>query len=142
TRAIDLDPALGDAQQLAIITTELQLVGGRQEVGYPAGRRTVFRTRADEVAAENLLPALENAVVLATGGARGITAEVLREIARPGNVLVLTGRSPLQEESADTAALQGEQQLRQHFIGEVRAGLKLTPAEMQRRISALIGLRE
>lgn len=143
TRAIDLDPALGDAEQLAIITAELQLVGGRQEVGYPAGRRTVFRTQADEITAEDLLPPLQNAVVLATGGARGITAEVLREIARPGNVLVLTGRSPLQEESADTARLQGEQQLRQHFIGEVRAGrLKLTPAEMQRRISALIGLRE
>lgn len=143
TRAIDLDPALSDAEQLAIITAELQLVGGRQEVGYPAGRRTVFRTQAEQLAAESLLPPLEGAVVLATGGARGITAEVLREIARPGNVLVLTGRSPLQEESADTAALQGEQQLRQHFIGEVRAGrLKLTPAEMQRRISALIGLRE
>lgn len=143
TRAIDLDPALSDAEQLAIITAELQLVGGRQEVGYPAGRRTVFRTQVDEVTAEDLLPSLDDAVVLATGGARGITAEVLREIARPGNVLVLTGRSPLQEESADTAALQGEQQLRQHFIGEVRAGrLKLTPAEMQRRITALIGLRE
>jgi acyl transferase domain-containing protein len=143
TRAIDLDPTLSDAEQLAIITTELQLVGGRQEVGYPGGRRSVFRTRAEQVAIHNLLPALENAVVLATGGARGITAEVLREIARPGNVLVLTGRSPLQEESADTMALQDEQQLRQHFIGEVRAGrLKLTPAEMQRRITALVGLRE
>lgn len=143
TRAIDLDPALSDAEQLAIIIAELQLVGGRQEVGYPAGRRTVFRTQAEQLPADSLLSALESAVVLATGGARGITAEVLREIARPGNVLVLTGRSPLQQESADTAALQGEQQLRQHFIGEVRAGrLKLTPAEMQRRITALIGLRE
>ena len=143
TRAIDLDPALGDAEQLAIITVELQLVGGRQEVGYPAGRRTVFRTQADEVTAEDLLSPLQNAVVLATGGARGITAEVLREIARPGNVLVLTGRSPLAEEDADTVALKDEGQLRQYFIGEVRAGrLKLTPAEMQRRISALIGLRE
>lgn len=143
TRAIDLDPALDDAEKLAIITAELQLVGGRQEVGYPAGRRTVFRTRAQDVAVADLLPQIENAVVLATGGARGITAEVLREIARPGNVLVLTGRSPLQEEDAATAALQGEQQLRQYFIAEVRAGrLKLTPAEMQRHISALVGLRE
>ncbi|WP_347807235.1 SDR family NAD(P)-dependent oxidoreductase [Pseudomonas sp. CAU 1711] len=143
TRAIDLDPALGDAEQLAIITAELQLVGGRQEVGYPAGRRTVFRTQADEVAAEDLLPSLQNAVVLATGGARGITAEVLREIAAPGTVLVLTGRSPLREEGADTAAFEDEEQLRQYFIGEVRAGrLKLTPAEMQKRIAALIGLRE
>mgnify|MGYP005751220993 CR=1 FL=1 len=143
TRAIDLDPALGDAEQLAIITAELQLVGGRQEVGYPAGRRTVFRTQVDEVTAEDLLPPLQSAVVLATGGARGITAEVLREIARPGNVLVLTGRSPLQEEGADTAALKDEGQLRQHLIGEVRAGrLKLTPAEMQKRIAALVGLRE
>jgi hypothetical protein len=56
---------------------------------------------------------------------------------------VLTGRSPLAEEDAATAGLLGEQQLRQHFIGEVRAGrLKLTPAEMQKRIAALVGLRE
>src|SRR5690606_22968105 len=143
TRAIDLDPALDDAEKLAIITAELQLVGGRQEVGYPAGRRTVFRTRAQDVAVADLLPQVENAVVLATGGARGITAEVLREIARPGNVLVLTGRSPLQEEDAATAALQAAQQLRQHFTAEVRGGrLNLTPAEMQRRISALVGLRD
>ncbi|WP_252270724.1 type I polyketide synthase [Pseudomonas subflava] len=143
TRAIDLDPALSDAEQLAIITTELQVVGGRQEVGYPAGRRTVFRTQADEVVAEDLLPPVDNAVVLATGGARGITAEVLREIARPGNVLVLTGRSPLADEDVATAGLRDERQLRQHFIGEVRAGrLAMTPAEMQKRTAALIGLRE
>lgn len=143
TRAIDLDPALSGAEQLAIVTAELQLVGGRQEVGYPAGRRTVFRTQAEEVAAADLLPPLANAVVLATGGGRGITAEVLREIAAPGNVLVLSGRSPLQEESADTAAFESEAQLRQYFIGEVRAGrLNLTPAEMQKRIAALVGLRE
>ncbi|WP_187807325.1 type I polyketide synthase [Aquipseudomonas alcaligenes] len=143
TRAIDLDPALSDAEQLAIISAELQLVGGRQEVGYPGGRRTVFRTQADALVAADLLAGLENAVVLATGGARGITAEVLREIARPGNVLVLTGRTALVEEGGDTAALQDEGQLRQHFIGEVRAGrLKLTPADMQKRIAALLGLRE
>lgn len=101
----DLDPALSDAEQLAIIVAELQLVGGRQEVGYPAGRRTVFRTQVDEVTAEDLLPPLENAVVLATEGARGITAEVLREIARPGNA------------GADRAQPAGRRRCRYRWFG-------------------------
>lgn len=143
TRAIDLDPALADAELLAIITAELQLVGGRQEVGYPAGQRTLFRTQAEEVPAQELLALPRDAVVLATGGARGITAEVLRELALPGNVLVLTGRSALHEESPATQALRGESELRQYFIGEVRAGrMQLTPAQVQHKVAALVGLRE
>lgn len=143
TRAIDLDPALADAELLAIITAELQLVGGRQEVGYPAGQRTLFRTQAEEVPAQELQALPNAAVVLATGGARGITAEVLRELALPGNVLVLTGRSALHEESPATQALRSESELRQHFIGEVRAGrLQLTPAQVQQKVAALVGLRE
>lgn len=143
TRAIDLDPALAAAEQLAIISAELQLVGGRQEVGYPGGQRTLFRTQAHEIASSDLLPPLNNAVVLATGGARGITAEVLRDLARPGNVLILTGRSELHEEDPATAGLDSPNALRQYFIGEVRAGrLQLSPAEVQRKVAAIVALRE
>jgi NAD(P)-dependent dehydrogenase (short-subunit alcohol dehydrogenase family) len=82
--------------------------------------------------------------VLATGGARGITAEVLRELALPGNTLVLTGRSSIpHSEPQEYAALADADALRKYFVAQVRAGtLKLTPGEVQRRVQSVLGLRE
>ena len=105
----------------------------------------VFLTVAEDVATDPAREAaLSDVVVLATGGARGITAEVLRELARPGNVLVLTGRSPLPEsEPADTAALADAEALRAHFVAQVRSGAaKMTPGEIGKRVQAVLGLRE
>jgi NAD(P)-dependent dehydrogenase (short-subunit alcohol dehydrogenase family) len=144
-KAVDLDPRRSAAEQAADLMTELQLDGGRQEVGYPAGLRTVFHTVAEDVVADPAREAaLNNLVVLATGGARGITAEVLRTVARPGNVLVLTGRSALVEtEAPELAALPDADALRKHHVAQVRAGtLKLTPGEIQRRVQGLLDQRE
>ncbi|BAL96452.1 type I polyketide synthase [Rubrivivax gelatinosus] len=143
-KAVDLDPtqpALAHAQALF---DELELDGGRQEVGYPGGQRTVFRSVVAELPADAPRVALHSVVVLATGGARGITAELLRELARPGNTLVLTGRSTLPEaEPAELAALADAAALRAHFIAEVRRGaLAMKPGEINRHVQALLGLRE
>jgi acyl transferase domain-containing protein len=144
-RAIDLDPARTADELAADVLAEIELQGGRQEVGYPAGRRTVFRSIAEAAVADPAKEAaLNHLVVLATGGARGITAEVLRELAQPGNTLILTGRSALvPEESTDLAGLADADSLRRHFVSQVRGGvLKLTPGEIQRRVQAVIGERE
>lgn len=140
-KAVDLDPDV-PGRWAEHLLDELLAVGGRQEVGYPQGRRTVFRTVAAAAAAPVAEPGLEGLVVLATGGARGITAEVLRELARPGNTLVLTGRSALPAaESAETAALEGADQLRQYFIAQVRTGA-IKIGEVPRRVQAVLGERE
>ncbi|MFY9514304.1 MAG: SDR family NAD(P)-dependent oxidoreductase, partial [Rubrivivax sp.] len=144
-KAVDLDPKRTAAELAADLLGEIELVGGRQEVGYPEGRRTVFKTMAEEPAIDSTRQAaLDPLVVLATGGARGITAEVLRELARAGNTLVLTGRSALVEaEDSASAALASADTLRQHFVAQVRAGaLKLTPGEIQRRVQGVIDQRE
>jgi len=144
-KAIDLDPRRSAAELAADLLGEIELDGGRQEVGYPGGERTVFVTTAEDVAIDPVREAaLDQLVVLATGGARGITAEALREVARPGATLVLTGRSELQEsEAADTTALADADELRGHFVAQVRAGaLKLTPGEIQRKVQALLDQRE
>ena len=144
-KAVDLDPQRTAIALAADVLAELELDGGRQEVGYPGGVRTVFHTVADDVVID---PARElglaKLVVLATGGARGITAEVLRELACPGNVLVLTGRSMLIEaERSDTAVLPDADALRKHHVALVRAGtLKLTPGDIQRRVQAVLDQRE
>jgi len=144
-KAVDLDATQAPASLASSLFGELELAGGRQEVGYPQGQRTVFHT------VEAPLPATaphrdppRNAVVLATGGARGITAEVLRELAVPGNTLVLTGRTPLPEPEGEAlAALTGPEALRQHFITEVRSGVsQLKPADIQRKVQTILAARE
>lgn len=141
-KAVDLDPALAADANAALLLGELELDGGRQEVGYPGGVRTVFRTVAAP-AVRDAQRSLDGLVVLATGGARGITAEVLRELARPGNTLVLTARSALQPEAPELAALATPEALRGHFIAEVRAGRsQMKPGEINRHVAALMGLRE
>lgn len=143
-KAVDLDPLRSANERAADLLGEIELDGGRQEVGYPGGERTVFVTVGEEVVADAARgAALKDLVVLATGGARGITAEVLRELARPGTTLVLTGRSALHREAAATAGLADAEALRSHFVAQVRSGAaKLTPGEIQRRVRALLDQRE
>jgi acyl transferase domain-containing protein/NAD(P)H-dependent flavin oxidoreductase YrpB (nitropropane dioxygenase family) len=144
-KAIDLDPARKPKELAADLLAEIELDGGRQEVGYPEGQRTIFLTLEQSVPVDAARASrLENLVVLATGGARGITAEVLRELARPGNTLILTGRSQVPEkEPADTAGFADADALRNYFVGEVRAGkLKLNPGEIRRRVQSITDLRE
>ncbi|MFO0752029.1 MAG: SDR family oxidoreductase [Thermodesulfovibrionales bacterium] len=145
TKAVDLAAGQQADARARCLMDELELVGGRQEVGYPDGRRTIFRTVPVQRAQEGELPdELRTLVVLATGGGRGVTAELLRAVALPGTTLVVTGRSTLQESEPDelvpfdtSAALRG------HFIEEVRRGrLQLTPAEIRRRVQAVLAARE
>ena len=145
-KAVDLDTALGADTLADALVSELELDGGRIEVGYPGGERTVFRTVAAPAQATGTAtrPMPGSLVVLATGGARGVTAETLHELARPGSTLVLTGRSELPgEEPAETAALADADALRQHFIAQVRSGSsRLTPAQVGRQVQQLLALRE
>lgn len=144
-KAVDVDPAAPLPRLAAELMQELELVGGRQEVGYPDGVRTVFRTVAAPLLTAAAAPRerLDSLVVLATGGARGITAETLRELAAPGNVLILTGRSPLVEEPEALATCVEAEGIRQHFIAQVRSGAaKLTPADIGRKTAAMMAGRE
>jgi acyl transferase domain-containing protein/NAD(P)H-dependent flavin oxidoreductase YrpB (nitropropane dioxygenase family)/NAD(P)-dependent dehydrogenase (short-subunit alcohol dehydrogenase family) len=144
-KAVDLDRGQKLSSLIEALMEELELKGGRQEVGYPGGMRTVFHTvAAPSGADEQNAEAIRNLVVLATGGARGVTAEVLRELALPGNTLVLTGRTRLEDqEAAELKPLVTAEALRGHLIAEVRAKrLQLTPAEMQRKVQAILAARE
>jgi acyl transferase domain-containing protein/NAD(P)H-dependent flavin oxidoreductase YrpB (nitropropane dioxygenase family)/NAD(P)-dependent dehydrogenase (short-subunit alcohol dehydrogenase family) len=144
-KAVDLDPQLGAAVLSGELMGEIELDGGRQEVGYPSGERTLFRTEGAKVCVDATRDAqLKSLVVLATGGLRGITAETLRELAQPGNILILTGRSTLPEaESADTAAFADPESLRGYYVAQVRSGaVKMTPGDIQRRVQSILGMRE
>jgi acyl transferase domain-containing protein/NAD(P)H-dependent flavin oxidoreductase YrpB (nitropropane dioxygenase family)/NAD(P)-dependent dehydrogenase (short-subunit alcohol dehydrogenase family)/acyl carrier protein len=143
-KAIDLDVNQKIADMTGILMAELEVVGGRQEVGYPGGQRTIFKTVQAAVPEERGETSVNDIVVLATGGARGVTAEVLRELALPGNTLLLTGRSVLtQEEPQEIQGLTDFNALRQYFVKQMRAGaMQLKIAEIKRKVMSILNNRE
>ena len=140
-KAIDLDPEMSPQSMAAALLTELATPHGRIEAGYPGGTRTIFVTAAADLDPPSRdLP--EGAVILATGGARGITSECLRPFAARGATLVLLGRSALPDEEGATAGLDGAD-LRKHLMAAAKdAGEQVTPALIERRIGAVIRDRE
>jgi NAD(P)-dependent dehydrogenase (short-subunit alcohol dehydrogenase family)/acyl carrier protein len=145
-KAIDL-PRDRPVRELAgLLFAELAAEGDRIEVGYQNGRRTIFRTEAAEIqtvcAHRNALP--DGSVILATGGARGITAEVLHALARPGITLVLAGRSPQPEpEPPAVAVKKTERALRAYLIAQARSSsLAPRPRDVEQELKAIMRNRE
>jgi len=152
-RMIDFEDA-AQAEQIAdALLDELAVADARSEIGYlhsngnAEGKRVGFVHVAESIVdhpfASHLQPDGEW-VALITGGARGITAEIAEELARPGMRLVLLGRTPLPgAESAATAALSGGPGLKKSLLDAALAsGRKPTPAELEREYRALLADRE
>ncbi|GAX59675.1 polyketide-type polyunsaturated fatty acid synthase PfaA [Candidatus Scalindua japonica] len=145
-KAVDIDP-VQQAGSIAIsLLSEIEIVGERIEVGYPDGKRTIFRTVPESLEEKEELfnKATRDLVILATGGLRGVTAELLRELAIHGNTLLLTGRSSLPPDEPEALrTLTTSLSLRQYFISEVRNGrLLLTPGEIQHKVHSIMAGRE
>jgi len=132
TKVVDFDESIA-ADDLAERVVDEILAGGDGEVGYAGDRRLAYTTAAaplDRSAAFDFRPRA-GAVVLVTGGARGITAEVCRELAAPGVRFVLVGRTPLGEH------VESEQEIdamRQALLAALHAP---APSEI-RRIDNLV----
>lgn len=144
-KAVDLDPAEEAAAQAAHVLRELSMRSGRREVGYPGGTRTIFRTEpaSTEPPLEPVLTPDKDWVILASGGARGITAECLRTIAPSGATLVLLGRSARPEPEPDEMRALDLPGLRAHFLGRARdAGEKVKPAEIEAQVNRHLALRD
>lgn len=144
-KAVDLDPAEDVTEQAAHVLRELSMRAGRREVGYPGGARTIFRTEpaATEPPLEPVLTPDKDWVIIASGGARGITAECLRTIAPSGATLVLLGRSARPEPEPEDMRALDLPGLRAHFLGRAReAGKKVKPAEIEAQVNRHLALRD
>ena len=145
-KAIDLDPDEEPARHAAHIYAEIVASTGRREVGYPRGVRTIFRTKPAPLSTN--IGAIEKPgpdwVVLAVGGARGITAETCRPFAATRATCVVVGRSALPEpESPATTQLADAAALRSSFLEEAAtAGNRPTPAKIEARIAVTLRDRE
>lgn len=143
-KAVDLDPGAPADENAAHLLAELAEPAGRSEVGYPGGVRTIFRTVPAALAADApARPWLDSgSVVLATGGARGITATLLGGIATAGMTLVLIGRTPPpQPEDERWREAATPEDLRRLLLAEAK-GTAATPAEIEHRLRALLRDRE
>ncbi len=145
-----LDLGAGDPDELAgLVLAELLSGDGLVEVGYRDGRRITpslapSELRAREAPSAPLAPLDADAVVLVTGGARGITAETAIELAeRYRCSFVLAGRTEPIDEAPQTASLTGERDLQQAIMDRRRtAGEELTPRAVRAELQQLLASRE
>jgi acyl transferase domain-containing protein len=118
------------------------------EVGYQGSCRLLLRPQSAPLSRHSpvRLAIDPNWVVLITGGARGITAEVACELAaRYQPTLLLVGRSALPgaEESPQTAGLTSPRELKAVLIDAMRqAGKPVTPAQVEAACLRLLQDRE
>ena len=126
------------------IADELFHGGSTLEVALQAnGTRRVRRLVASPLDGERVLPR-EHAVVVATGGGRGVTAAALGELARARRCrFVLIGRTTLVDEPEGGAGARTEAALRRLVATAARAsGEQVAAAEIGRRAAAILASRE
>ncbi|WP_246722028.1 type I polyketide synthase [Methylosinus sp. H3A] len=135
-RCIDVDPHLAADKIARELMIEAGLRASPLEIGLTEdGRWTLDLAQASAAAAEIESLRLDpEAVVLATGGAYGITADIARAVAsayRPR--LVLVGRSPAPAAEPEETRRLSASELKEFLIGRLRAeNPKVKPVEIER----------
>ena len=145
-RSIDLECGKLPAQQLGQrLADELLNGGDERETGLAANGtrvRLALNECAPAAAARGRIPA--KTVVVATGGARGVTAAALLALARAQQpMFALLGRTQLLPEPAQCAGVVEEGALRQALLtAEKNAGRQLAPKALAAAVSDILARRE
>ena len=145
SKAVDLDITEGLKSRATHLVSELLFLKGRREAGYPKGERTIFRTEPRSmVPSKSSRPVVDSDwVVVATGGARGITAECLRTLAPYGPRLVLLGRSAVPDPEAPELRDLDLVGLRKHYLAEaIASGSKPKPKDIESQVHRHLGHRD
>jgi NAD(P)-dependent dehydrogenase (short-subunit alcohol dehydrogenase family)/acyl carrier protein len=145
-KCVDLDPRDGD-DVLSHILGEFSSADSKVEVGYTSGRRFVVKTYESELNKQRAgrPPIDQSSIVLVTGGARGITAAICRELgARFRPTLILVGRSAVPEpEGPETLGLEGAAELKRAIVERRRSRSQLiTPSAVENEYQVLLRGRE
>jgi acyl transferase domain-containing protein/NAD(P)-dependent dehydrogenase (short-subunit alcohol dehydrogenase family)/acyl carrier protein len=145
-RAVDFD-GQSDEDIARLLVDELASDCREPEVGYVGTVRHGSITSSQPLTASpfpaSVVPS-GDWVVLVTGGARGITAEIVEELVRPGMRLVLLGRTAAPApESAETTAYADAAQLKAALLkARMARGEKPKPVEIDREVSRILVDRE
>ncbi|MEZ5782455.1 MAG: SDR family NAD(P)-dependent oxidoreductase [Rhizobiaceae bacterium] len=143
-RCLHLDPSESATRLASYLESELATEDPHREVDYAAGQRRTYELVPENLEEQRLakLPLNRDSVVLLTGGARGITADLAVALAlRHHCHLELVGRTPapVEQESAITRDINDLKKLRQILLSENPA---MRPAEIERALRRLLAERE
>jgi NAD(P)-dependent dehydrogenase (short-subunit alcohol dehydrogenase family) len=147
-KSVDFDAAASAEDVAESLLIEAGRAREDVEVAYRGGVRHLLRTEKALLSTKGrpVLDIGEKPVVLVTGGARGITAEVACAFAeRHRPVLVLCGSSalPAAAEEAATAGLSDVRQIKAALIARARAsGAAAAPAAIEAAARQLLRERE
>ncbi len=142
---VDLDLSESVDELAAYLEIELLAENPLTEVGYHDGSRHLVKVVESSLPLTSEIDHLDldkDSVIMLTGGARGITAQLAVTLARRyGCQLELIGRSPLpkSDETDETSAAADLKSLRQLLI---RNHPELKPIEIEQRCSRILAARE
>jgi acyl transferase domain-containing protein len=139
-KAIDAD--MRDPEETALAIIDELFLGGPTEVGIESARRSTLTLVERPSSANRSAPWQRGDVVVISGGARGVTAEVAVALAREFSpTLVLLGRSPEPKpEPAWLAPLRGESEIKQALLQQAQG--QASPREIGEQCRTLLANRE
>jgi malonyl CoA-acyl carrier protein transacylase len=145
-KAIDLERGGHDAASVARrLVIELLTGGPTLEVGlHSDGVRTTVASVPSKAPAATSTSLSKQSVIVASGGARGVTAACLVALAKAKQPrIVLLGRTALEAEAPELATVVDEPGLKRALLQRVQAaGQTVTPAELSAQVSKVLANRE
>jgi NAD(P)-dependent dehydrogenase (short-subunit alcohol dehydrogenase family) len=146
-KAIDLDMANEPELLITQLLKEMTVKQGPVELGYRGAERIVSRAEPASLNQKNREIRIESDwVILVTGGAAGITAQVAYELAvKYKPILILVGRSPHPDEGelSDTVGLTMQKDIKAALIKRFSSnGQSCTPVTVEKAYSGIIRGRE
>ena len=148
SRVVDLDPREEPRALAERLVAEVLTDDGWSEVGYVGDRRVRLRgvPAPLDLGASPKVDLEPGEPVIVTGGARGITATLIAELARCWRpTLLLLGRSPLPPalEDRETAGIVSPSGLKSVLHARLRRnGRAVSPTDLERAYRALVQSRE
>jgi NAD(P)-dependent dehydrogenase (short-subunit alcohol dehydrogenase family) len=146
-KSVDFGLDLSAAEMAENLVNELLIAGDGQEIGYPGGKRTIFYTMRHSlkphIKPAGLIPK-KDWLILATGGARGITARAIQMLANDNNHFILIGKGKLADRSEYQKYLKFDKEaLRAEFIAQARTSReKITPGMIEAKVTGILHDRE
>lgn len=139
-KAVDVGSDVSPEVAAACIADELGL-DGPEEVGIESAGTIALSLSLQPVPSSDGMPLLdERDIVLVTGGARGVTAQVATAIARRYHcTLILLGRTAIEPEPAWLTGLTDESQIKRAILEHTE---KRTPREVNALCHAILAARE
>jgi acyl transferase domain-containing protein len=146
-RAIDFAPEISATKMAELILAELQADDEPVEIGYHNGERITLDVQAAPLASNQQPMSLDSSsIVLITGGARGITAEIAVEMAEKYKpTIILVGKMPRPDgqEAADTAKLSTPRELKAAIMESLRqSGQTVSISQVEQIYQKLLRERE